>query len=82
MNLNHHHIYVCIYTKYDNNILPQIPKMIVAYLLENPSKFGLYLNNRIHIGMILDKLATLFKDNQEIDILDEIIKLVEVEYGQ
>lgn len=77
LNKNNHLIYVAIYIKYDNNIIPQIPSLIVAYLLEYPHKIDLYLNDKIHVGMLLDKLASSYKEKGNINILKEIISFVE-----
>ena len=78
-NRDKHYLYMAIYCKYDNNILPQVPRVLVAYLLDNPGKIDFYLNNKIHIGMILERLSNVFKEKEEINILEEIIEYVEVE---
>lgn len=70
-------IYVCIYIKYDNKILPKLAEQISAYLLENPDKIGYYLNPNIHVGMILQHLAKVFAKNPGANIFEEVIKFVE-----
>ena len=70
-------IYVCIYTKYDNIVLPRLAEQISAYLLENPEKIGYYLNPNIHVGMILQHLAKVFTKNPGANIFEEVIKFVE-----
>ena len=78
-NRDKHFLYMAIYCKYDNNILPQVPKVLVSYLLDNPGKIDFYLNSKVHIGMILERLSNVFREKEEINILDEIIQYVEVE---
>lgn len=78
-NRDKHFLYMAIYCKYDNNILPQVPKVLVSYLLDNPGKIDFYLNNKVHIGMILERLSNVFREKEEINILEEIIQYVEVE---
>lgn len=78
-NRDKHFIYMAIYCKYDNNVLPQIPRVLVSYLLDNPGKIDFYLNKNIHIGMLLERLSTAFRTKEEINILEEIINYVEVE---
>lgn len=71
-----HQIYLAVYCKYDNNIIPDLPRIISTYLLSNPNKINLYINQNIHVGMILEYLAT--KDLKKINILEEVINYVEV----
>lgn len=78
-NRDKHFLYMAIYCKYDNNILPQVPKVLVSYLLDNPGKIDFYLNSKVHIGMILERLSNVFREKEEINILEEIIQYVEVE---
>ena len=78
-NRDKHFLYMAIYCKYDNNILPQVPKLLVSYLLDNPGKINFYLNSKVHIGMILERLSNVFREKEEINILEEIIQYVEVE---
>lgn len=77
LNIENHHIYICIYVKFDNNIIPCIPQLIVSYLLDNPEKVDYYLNNKIHIGMILEHLSNMYRLKGNINILEEIIRFVE-----
>ena len=79
LNRDRHFIYMAIYCKYDNNILPQIPRVLVSYLLDNPGKIDFYLNKNIHVGMLLERLCKVFKEKEEINILEEIVQYVEVE---
>lgn len=74
-----HALYMAIYFKYDNNLIPTIPKLLVSYLLEYPSRINLYLNNHIHIGMILERLCLMYETKGDIDILEEIKQYVEVD---
>ena len=71
-----HQIYLAVYYKYDNNIIPDHTRIISTYLLSNPNKINLYINQNIHVGMILEYLAT--KDLKKINILEEVINYVEV----
>ena len=77
---NNHFIYTAIYFKYDNNVLPNITRILTTYLLkkENQNKIEIYLRNDIHIGLILERLSKVFKTKNKIDILQEIIQFVEV----
>lgn len=43
MNKDKLFIYNVINKKYQNNIIPNIPKLLVTYLLKNPDKIELYL---------------------------------------
>lgn len=69
-------LYLCIYYKYDNNIIPNLPRIILTYLLNNIDKVNLYMNRKIHVGMILEYLSK--KNLKEKEILNEIINYVEV----
>ncbi len=71
-----HQIYLSVYYKYDNNIIPTLPRIILTYLLQNPQKINLYINKDIHVGMILSYLSG--KSLEEKAILKEIIEYVEV----
>ena len=70
-------IYVCIYVKYDNMVMPNLAGQIAAYLLENPDKIGYYLNPNIHVGMILQHLARVFAKDMSVNPFEEVIKFVE-----
>ena len=77
MNKDNLFIYVCIYLKYDNLILPRLAEQITGYLLENPEKIGYYLNPNIHVGMILQHLAKVFTLDASVNIFEEVVKFVE-----
>ena len=66
-----HHTYISIHTKYDNPILPNIPSLIISYLLQHPEKKSLYLNPNIIISELLKSLD--LKQN----LLTQIITCVE-----
>lgn len=74
-----HALYMAIYFKYDNNLISSIPKLLVSYLLEYPNKINLYLNNYIHIGIILERLCAIYQVKKDLDLLEEIIRFVEVD---
>ena len=78
MDKRTHQLYVCLYFKYDNNIIPELPRILVSYLLDHPEKISFYINKTIHVGMILYMLAIKYAENPNIDILEEIIQYVEV----
>ncbi len=78
-NKDRHALYMAIYFKYDNNLIPSIPKLLVSYLLDHPNKISLYLNKYIHIGIILERLCAIYQVKQNLDLLEEIIKFVEVD---
>lgn len=73
-----HQIYLSVYYKYDNNIIPTLPRIILTYILNNPQKANLYINKEIHVGMILNYLSG--KSLEEKDILNEIVEFVEVKH--
>ncbi len=69
--------YVFIQYKYKNNIIPELPRILISYLLMNPEKIPLYINKDINVELILNQLATNYSNDCSMDILEEIIKLVE-----
>lgn len=81
-NKNNHYIYTILFIKYDNDIMPDIPRVLVSYLIQNPDKVEYYISSKVHIGKILERLSDVFKENKNIDILDEIINYVEGEIWQ
>ena len=78
MNTFHHKLYICIYFKYDNNVIPNLPRILVSYLLNYPDKISIYLSKNLHVGMILNMLAIKYVTNPNMDILTEILQYVEV----
>lgn len=79
MNKLNHWLYVSLYFKYGNNVIPQIPRILLSYLIKNPTKKDLYLNKNIKVEQILIILSDKYKDKRdETDILSEIIDFVEV----
>lgn len=81
-NKNNHYIYTILFIKYDNDIMPDIPRVLVSYLIQNPNKVEYYISSKVHIGKILERLSDVFKENKNVDILDEIINYVEGEIWQ
>lgn len=77
MNLDRHQIYMGILNKYKNNVFPQIPLLLLPYVLNNRDKVDMYLSKNINIHKILRHLNKLTKEKEEFKILDEIIKFVE-----
>lgn len=77
MNENNLQTYVFIEYKYKNNIIPELPRILTSYLLMNPDKIPIYLNKDINVELILNQLATNYSNDDSIDILEEIVKLVE-----
>ena len=75
--MQRHQIYMAIIDKYKNNIIPQIPLLIIPYVLENKDKVNLYLDRKIKIGNILKYLNKKSKEKGQIKIMDEIIEFVE-----
>lgn len=75
MNKLNHHIYISIHKKYENTIIPTLPRIITSYLLKNPTKLSLYLNPNITLDMLLKYL----KPNQA--LLTQIITIVEESYA-
>lgn len=73
MNKNKLFIYNVINKKYQNNIIPNIPKLLVTYLLKNPNKIELYLRKEITI----DNLLKNIKYDKKTNILEKISKFVE-----
>lgn len=73
MNKDKLFIYNVINKKYQNNIIPNIPKLLVTYLLKNPDKIELYLRKEITI----DNLLKNIKYDKKTNILEKISKFVE-----
>ena len=69
--------YVFIQYKYKNNVIPELPRILISYLLMNPDKIPIYINKDINVELILNQLATNYSNDCSMDILEEIIKLVE-----
>ena len=76
-NLERHQIYMRILDKYENNILPQIPFILLNYVLNNRDKLDIYLDRKVSINKILKHLNKLAKEKESFKLLDEIIKFVE-----
>ncbi len=62
---------------YQNNILPQIPKILTTYLLKNEDKQKYYINNKTNINDLLYKISLKYKKNQDLDLLKTIIEIQE-----
>ena len=77
MNEKNLQIYVFVESKYKNNIIPELPRILTSYLLMNPDKIPIYLNKDMNVELILNQLATNYCNDNSIDILNEIVKLVE-----
>lgn len=77
MNENNLQTYVFVEFKYKNNIIPELPRILTSYLLMNPDKIPIYLNKDINVELILNQLATNYSNDDSMDILEEIVKLVE-----
>lgn len=73
MNKDKLFIYNVINKKYQNNIIPNIPKLLVTYLLKNPNKIELYLRKEITIDNLLNNI----KYDKKTNILEKISKFVE-----
>ncbi len=73
MNKDKLFTYNVINKKYQNNIIPNIPKLLVTYLLKNPDKIELYLRKEITI----DNLLKNIKYDKKTNILEKISKFVE-----
>ena len=68
--------------KFQNKMIPELVEIIRDYLFENPSKFNLYLSEKVTVENLLRYLVTVdtLKNNYDLstgDILKEIIKFVE-----
>ena len=70
-------IYVLVYEKYTNPILPQIPLILTNYLMNNPEKISTYINDDITIEKVLKKIHFLTNGNNVASILETIINCVE-----
>ena len=77
MNAKNLQIYVFVYYKYKNNVIPELPRILTSYLLMNPAKIPLYLNKNINVELILNQLAINYSNADSFDILEQIVKLVE-----
>lgn len=63
--------------KYQNNILPQIPELIIAYLLHHVDNQQYYINSKTDISELLYQINLEYKTNKELDLLEIIIKIME-----
>lgn len=70
-------IYIWITYKYQNCIFQDLPERLITYLLENPNKVDIYLDKKINVKTILDELAESYRNNRNINLLEEVIKIVE-----
>ncbi len=79
MNKNNHLLYLSLFLKYNNNLIPDLPRILLSYILQNPDKRKTYLSDSISTELILAKIAEVFSKSKQIDVLNEIIKFVEVD---
>ena len=70
-------IYVLVYEKYLNPILPQIPLILTNYLINHPEKIPMYINDNITIEKVLKKIHFLTNGDNIDSILETLIKCVE-----
>ena len=66
-----------VYQKYTNPILPIFPFILSYYLMHNPDKLPLYVNDDLTLEDVLSKLHDLINGNNIDSILETIIKCVE-----
>ena len=66
-----------VYQKYTNPILPILPFILSYYLMHNPDKLSLYVNDELTLEDVLSKLHDLINGNNIDSILETIIKCVE-----
>mgnify|MGYP004559568937 FL=1 len=70
-------IYVWTQARYKNNLIPILPSIITGYLIDNPCKIDYYFNKGKGLNDLLDYLSKRFKENQTINLLEEIINYIE-----
>lgn len=70
-------IYVWTQARYKNNLIPILPSIITGYLIDNPGKIDYYFNKGKGLNDLLDYLSKRFKENQTINLLEEIINYME-----
>lgn len=70
-------IYVWTQARYKNNLIPILPSIITGYLIDNPCKIDYYFNKGKGLNDLLDYLSKRFKENQTINLLEEIINHME-----
>lgn len=70
-------IYIWINYKYKNCIFLDLPQRLIFYLLNNPDKVDIYLDKNINVKTILTKLADSYKENRNMNLLEEVIKIIE-----
>lgn len=70
-------IYVWTQARYENNLIPILPSIITGYLIDNPGKIDYYFNKGKGLNDLLDYLSKRFKENQTINLLEEIINYME-----
>lgn len=74
-----HWIYVAARTKFSNNVLPDLPRLIYIYLLINPDKANLYFQSKLSLDDILYSFFEKYKTDKDLDILKTIIEIIEGE---
>ena len=74
MNKDNIQIFVVINHKFNNTLIPMLPDLVIAYLIENKDKVKYYFDSSINVSDILKSISTL---SEEVNIMDEVIKYVE-----
>lgn len=70
-------LYNYIHYNYSNEILPKIPHLLIAYLLKNPDKENYYIKPKIKLKYLLKELSVIYKQNNDLNLLEEIINIME-----
>ena len=70
-------ISMLVHHTYDNPIIPSLPFILANYLMYNPEKIPLYINDDLTLEDVLTKLHNSVKGNYVFSIMDELIKCVE-----
>ena len=76
-NDDNNRISTLVYKKYTNPIIPILPFILSYYLMRNPDKLSLYVNDELTLEDVLSKLHDLINGNNIDSILETLIKCVE-----
>lgn len=74
MNKDNIQIFVVINHKFSNHLIPILPDLVIAYLIDHKDKVKYYFDSNINVSDILKSISTL---SGEVNIMDEVIKYVE-----
>ena len=77
MIINNIDINIWVHNRFKNNIIPVLPCLITTYLISNPEKLNLYLDKKLNVNKLLTHIASVYKDNKQLKLIDLITNYVE-----